>query len=59
MGEILLEARGLSKGFPGVWEHLILDHLDFDVRAGEVHTLLGENKTRLDVKFVKLVITAL
>ena len=42
-GEILLEARGLSKGFPGVWEHLILDQLDFDVRAGEVHTLLGEN----------------
>ena len=42
-GEILLEARGLSKGFPGVWEHLILDRLDFDVRAGEVHTLLGEN----------------
>ncbi|MCS5642338.1 MAG: ATP-binding cassette domain-containing protein, partial [Dehalococcoidia bacterium] len=42
-GEILLEARGISKGFPGVWEHLILDHIDFDVRAGEVHTLLGEN----------------
>ncbi len=42
-GEILLEARGLSKGFPGVWDHLILDRLDFDVRAGEVHTLLGEN----------------
>ena len=42
-GQILLEARGLSKGFPGVWKHLILDHLDFDVRAGEVHTLLGEN----------------
>ena len=42
-GEILLEVRGLSKGFPGVWEHLILDRLDFDVRAGEVHTLLGEN----------------
>ena len=42
-GQILLEARGLSKGFPGVWQHLILDHLDFDVRAGEVHTLLGEN----------------
>ena len=41
--EILLEARGISKGFPGVWEHLILDHIDFDVRAGEVHTLLGEN----------------
>ena len=42
-GEVLLEARGLSKGFPGVWEHLILDKLDFDVRSGEVHTLLGEN----------------
>ncbi len=41
--EVLLEARGISKGFPGVWEHLILDHIDFDVRAGEVHTLLGEN----------------
>ncbi len=41
--EILLEARGISKGFPGVWEHLILDHIDFDVRAGEVHALLGEN----------------
>ena len=42
-GEILLQARGISKGFPGVWEHLILDHIDFEVRAGEVHTLLGEN----------------
>lgn len=42
-GKILLEAKGVSKGFPGVWEHLILDHIDFDVRAGEVHTLLGEN----------------
>ena len=42
-GDVLLEARGLSKGFPGVWEHLILDKLDFDVRSGEVHTLLGEN----------------
>ena len=41
--DVLLEARGLSKGFPGVWEHLILDKLDFDVRSGEVHTLLGEN----------------
>src|SRR6056297_102667 len=41
--EILLRADGISKGFPGVWEHLILDEIDFDVRAGEVHTLLGEN----------------
>ena len=30
--DVLLEARGLSKGFPGVWEHLILNKLDFDVR---------------------------
>lgn len=42
-GEILLEGKGICKGFPGVWEYLILDHIDFDVRAGEVHTLLGEN----------------
>lgn len=42
-GEFLLEGKGICKGFPGVWEYLILDHIDFDVRAGEVHTLLGEN----------------
>ncbi|MEM3031724.1 MAG: ABC transporter ATP-binding protein, partial [Nitrososphaerota archaeon] len=42
-GEILVEARKVVKSFPGVWEHLILDHIDFDVRAGEVHALLGEN----------------
>ena len=39
----LLAACASTKGFTGVWEHLILDHIDFDVRAGEVHTLLGEN----------------
>ena len=39
----LLRAEGVSKGFPGVWGHLILDAIDFDVQAGEVHTLLGEN----------------
>ena len=41
--EILLQARGISKGFPGVWEDLILNNIDFDVCAGEVHALLGEN----------------
>lgn len=41
--DVLLRAEDISKGFPGVWEHLILDQIDFDVRAGEVHTLLGEN----------------
>ena len=42
-GEILVRAENVVKGFPGIWEHLILDHINFDVRAGEVHALLGEN----------------
>ncbi|MDE0667909.1 MAG: ABC transporter ATP-binding protein, partial [bacterium] len=36
----LLEMRGITKQFPGV---LANDAVDFDLRAGEVHTLLGEN----------------
>ena len=36
----LTEMRGIVKRFPGV---LACDHIDFDVRAGEVHALLGEN----------------
>src|SRR3970040_2313553 len=35
-----LEMRGIVKRFPGV---LANDGVDFDVRAGEVHALLGEN----------------
>jgi ABC-type uncharacterized transport system ATPase subunit len=35
-----LEMRGIVKQFPGV---LANDHVDFDVKAGEVHALLGEN----------------
>ena len=35
-----LEMRGISKRFPGV---LANDHVDFDVKSGEVHALLGEN----------------
>src|SRR3954447_603564 len=35
-----LEARGITKRFPGV---LANDHVDFDLRVGEVHALLGEN----------------
>jgi len=35
-----LEMRGITKHFPGV---LATDHVDFDVRSGEVHALLGEN----------------
>jgi len=42
-GRELLRAEGISKGFPGVWGHLILDEIDFSVKSGEVHTLLGEN----------------
>jgi simple sugar transport system ATP-binding protein len=35
-----LEMRGISKRFPGV---LANDHVDFNVKSGEVHALLGEN----------------
>ncbi len=35
-----LHLRGIVKRFPGV---LAVDHVDFDVRAGEIHALLGEN----------------
>jgi len=35
-----IEAVGVVKAFPGV---LANDHVDFDVRPGEVHALLGEN----------------
>jgi simple sugar transport system ATP-binding protein len=35
-----LEMQGITKRFPGV---LASDHIDFDVRSGEVHALLGEN----------------
>jgi len=35
-----IEARGIIKSFPGV---RALDGVDFDVRAGEVHALMGEN----------------
>ncbi len=35
-----LELKGITKRFPGV---LANDRVDFDVRAGEVHALLGEN----------------
>ena len=37
---IVLELRGITKQFPGV---LADDHVDFDLRRGEVHALLGEN----------------
>jgi ABC-type uncharacterized transport system ATPase subunit len=36
----VLELRGITKHFPGV---LANDAIDFDLREGEVHALLGEN----------------
>ncbi len=36
----VLEARGVSKDFPGV---RALDRVDFTLRPGEVHALMGEN----------------
>ncbi len=37
---ILVQMVGITKRFPGV---LANDHIDFDVKAGEIHALLGEN----------------
>jgi simple sugar transport system ATP-binding protein len=36
----VLELKGITKRFPGI---LANDHIDFDLRRGEVHALLGEN----------------
>ncbi len=38
--EAILEMRSITKEFPGV---LALDRVDFDLRKGEVHVLVGEN----------------
>ncbi|MEN3187119.1 MAG: sugar ABC transporter ATP-binding protein [Atribacterota bacterium] len=40
MNTVLVEMRGIVKKFPGV---IALDHVNFDLRKGEVHVLLGEN----------------
>jgi ABC-type uncharacterized transport system ATPase subunit len=39
-GQTVLEARGITKRFPGV---LANDRIDFAIRAGEIHAILGEN----------------
>ncbi|MBO6854590.1 MAG: sugar ABC transporter ATP-binding protein [Marivivens sp.] len=40
MSDMVLEVRGITKTFPGV---KALDNVSFDIRAGEVHALVGEN----------------
>ncbi|VTR25522.1 D-ribose transporter ATP-binding protein [Actinobacillus pleuropneumoniae] len=40
MSEWLIQMEGIMKEFPGV---LALNNCRFDLRAGEVHALMGEN----------------
>lgn len=40
MSEVILTMKGIDKSFPGVHA---LDHVDLEVRKGEVHALMGEN----------------
>ena len=39
-GDTVLETRGITKIFPGVVAN---DHIDFEMKAGEIHAVLGEN----------------
>ncbi len=39
-GDTVLEARGITKRFPGVVAN---DGIDFRIQAGEIHAVLGEN----------------
>ena len=38
--EYVIKMRGITKRFPGV---IANSNVDFDLRKGEVHALLGEN----------------
>ncbi len=40
LGSTIVEMRGITISFPGV---LALDGVDFCLRAGEIHSLMGEN----------------
>ncbi len=39
-GETVLEARAITKRFPGVVAN---DQINFEIKAGEIHAILGEN----------------
>ncbi len=39
-GETVLETRGITKSFPGVVAN---DGIDLEIKAGEIHAVLGEN----------------
>ncbi len=39
-GAVVLAAKGVSKSFSGVWA---LQDVDFELKCGEVHALMGEN----------------
>ena len=40
MDQVLIKMEGIDKSFPGV---RALDNAQFELRAGEVHALVGEN----------------
>ena len=40
MGDVILTMEGIDKSFPGVHA---LDHVNLEVKKGEVHALMGEN----------------
>ena len=40
MGDVILTMKGIDKSFPGVHA---LDHVNLEIRKGEVHALMGEN----------------
>ncbi|HWV44420.1 MAG TPA: ATP-binding cassette domain-containing protein, partial [Nitrospira sp.] len=40
MNNVILEMRGITKTFPGV---NALDNVNFAVKSGEIHAVVGEN----------------